>query len=210
MRSSRSICFLSSRDSGCRTRSFSSKRSPRRVSESSTRKCCATGTPKASSAESPNHDEPSVVSRSRGGASRIARAFRARRPVRYPDPRVKVLEPRFARYRIANRPLLRLHTELPGRKAPPGTPSAAISSGASPERRSAPLSRGRWSAISRKPLPESGRLIPLPDTTRFPVLKRLGSVSLFVCYGFALMRLRLHRSGEVVNNERKRHIPRNE
>jgi gluconolactonase len=31
-------------------------------------------------------------------------------PVRYPDPRVKVLDPRFARYRIANTPLQRLHT----------------------------------------------------------------------------------------------------
>ena len=31
-------------------------------------------------------------------------------PVRYPDPRVKVLDPRFARYRIGNTPLQRLHT----------------------------------------------------------------------------------------------------
>jgi gluconolactonase len=31
-------------------------------------------------------------------------------PVRYPDPRVKVLDPRFARYRIANTPLQRLYT----------------------------------------------------------------------------------------------------
>lgn len=31
-------------------------------------------------------------------------------PVRYPDPRVKVLDPRFARYRIGNTPLIRLHT----------------------------------------------------------------------------------------------------
>jgi gluconolactonase len=31
-------------------------------------------------------------------------------PVRYPDPRVKILDPRFARYRIGNTPLQRLHT----------------------------------------------------------------------------------------------------
>jgi gluconolactonase len=31
-------------------------------------------------------------------------------PVRYPDPRVKVLDPRFARYRIGNTPLQRLYT----------------------------------------------------------------------------------------------------
>jgi gluconolactonase len=32
--------------------------------------------------------------------------------VRYPDPRVKVLDPRFARYRIINTPVQRLHTGM--------------------------------------------------------------------------------------------------
>ena len=43
------------------------------------------------------------------GAALLA-APRQEAPVRYPDPRVKVLDPRFARYRVANTPLKRLHT----------------------------------------------------------------------------------------------------
>jgi hypothetical protein len=58
------------------------------------------------------------------------RTFSADRPVRYPDPDIVVLDPRFARYKLGNTPLQRLHTGMLWAEGPAGTRSAATSSGA--------------------------------------------------------------------------------
>jgi gluconolactonase len=40
------------------------------------------------------------------------RDYSGRNPVRYPDPDIRILDPRFAKYRIGNTPIQRLHTGM--------------------------------------------------------------------------------------------------
>ena len=50
------------------------------------------------------------------------RDWSGRAPVRYPDPDVEVLDPRFARYRLGNAPIQRLYTGMLWAEGPAWNP----------------------------------------------------------------------------------------